>query len=735
MRSLVLALALATFSAPALAQVTAGKLLIKLEDAAKTDADADARLAALPCAKDLGLRFERRSVLGWVVARVDARDEAATEAALARVRGEKGVLAVDRLRLRRALRVPNDELVGELWGFAGIGADIAWDTTVGLPTQRIGVVDTGINRDHIDLIAKDQRGFDFISDAEIAEDGNGRDADYSDVSPGAGFHGSHVAGTIAASADDGIGVPGLNWNAMLVTGRALGGIGGLNSDIVEASAWMAGFDVPGVPGVGADRVSVINLSLGADDSCSAFEEDVFGAIIGAGVAVVAASGNTSNSTPTGSPASCPGVIAVGAAGPTLELASYSNFDDRIDVVAPGGDGSSFDDPTESILSIDGSSDFGYVAFDGTSMASPHVAGVVSLMQAVNPHLSPRQIRSILSSSPFTCGGFTCSDKSFLDAPDALARALATDGELDDAPPPPSGGGAGCPANSSPSPDGDSCFCNAGFVPNAAATACVPEGNGDNNNIGCPVNSTISDDGETCFCDPGFVVDAAGTGCTRDEGGRNDKDDRDEDEDDDDRRASSFSGCSSTGPSMSIGGLLALLAFARRRPRRSGRAMRPVAALALVGSLGGMGCAHAVRIESAPGAEILVNGKSVGTAPVTYNETTGSSDSVQVTARLNGREKTVTVQRSDVDMAPIGAGAGIGAATCGTGFAVTLVTAFVFLPCAAVTGAASWGALAAAPAVSWLFFSYKMPDVVKVDLGEPPRVAAAAEAVEPRSAGY
>lgn len=113
----------------------------------------------------------------------------------------------------------------------------------------------------------------------------------------------------------------------------------------------------------------------------------------------------------------------------------------------------------------------------------------------------------------------------------------------------------------------------------------------------------------------------------------------------------------------------------------------------------------------------MNGKSIGSAPAVYRETTGSSDSVQVTARLHGREKSVNVQRTDVDMAPIGAGAGIGAATCGTGLAVTVVAGFIFLPCAAVTSAASWAALAAAPAASWWFFSHKAPDVVNVDLGD------------------
>lgn len=137
-----------------------------------------------------------------------------------------------------------------------------------------------------------------------------------------------------------------------------------------------------------------------------------------------------------------------------------------------------------------------------------------------------------------------------------------------------------------------------------------------------------------------------------------------------------------------------------------------------------GCAHAVRIESTPGAEIFVDGKSVGTAPATYHETTGTSDSVKVTARLPGREKTVAVQRSDVDVAPIGAGAGAGVAACGTGLAVTVVVGLIFLPCAMVTGAASWGALAAAPVASWFFYSHKMPDVVRVELDDVPAAPAA-----------
>ena len=475
MRTLTTILFLATTAAPvalahAQSDVTPGKILIKLEETAKTDAEARAALAALDPSKELGLALAKRSVYGWLVTTVEASDENRTRAALEQLRKAKGVIAVDTVTRQYALRAPNDSFFDELWGFQAIGAEGAWDTTIGLTNQRIGMVDTGINRDHIDFIQNDVRGFDFISDPALSFDGNGRDADYDDADPEAGFHGSHVAGTMSASADDDIGVPGLNWNAGLVTARALGSLGGDTVDIGEAAAWMAGADVPGVPGIGVDRVSVINLSLGSDSPCSPFQLDVYSAIIASGVAVVAASGNSGNFEPTGAPASCPGVIAVAAAGPTLDLTSYSNFDDRVDVVAPGGDGFGDDNAADSILSVDGSSDFSYKAIDGTSMATPHVTGIVSLMQAVNPRLSPSQIRDILLGSPFTCGG--CNNESFLDAQDAVAQAQAITGELDDTPPPPSDGGNLCPPNSQPTSDGTQCQCSAGFVLNASETGCV-----------------------------------------------------------------------------------------------------------------------------------------------------------------------------------------------------------------------------------------------------------------------
>lgn len=141
------------------------------------------------------------------------------------------------------------------------------------------------------------------------------------------------------------------------------------------------------------------------------------------------------------------------------------------------------------------------------------------------------------------------------------------------------------------------------------------------------------------------------------------------------------------------------------------------------ALTNVACAHAVRIESAPGAEIFVNGRSVGTAPATYHETTGLEDNVSITARLHGRESTVQLRRSDVDMVPVGVGTAVGAGGCMAGLAVSVVLALIAPPCAMVTGAASWGLLGSGPLAGWVWFGHKLPDVVRVELeGAAPAVA-------------
>lgn len=405
------------------------RALVKLEgidepllERARTSADAAAKLhAALVDVErrtELTLRFVRALSFGWAVYDVTERgsrarlDEAATLAAVERLAREERVRASDD-RWMRPLRASNDPGNGYTWHYDSIGAASAWDVTVGTAEQRVGVVDTGTVRSHEDLSAKAVAGYDFISFNDISADGNGRDADYEDPGDGANcgqgylpdsWHGSHVAGTILASTNNGRGIAGVNWNAKLVTGRALGRCGGANSDILEALAWMSGYIIDGVPNIGAsDVVDVVNLSLGQDVPCSDIEDEYVSTILAqTDVVIVAAAGNAGNGVPVGSPANCPGVISVGAHGPSSSraLTSYSNWSSDLDIVAPGGDLGYGQEG--GVLSACGEGNDCYAFEQGTSMASPHVAGAVALMRAANPTLSANTIRDILRSTGTSC---------------------------------------------------------------------------------------------------------------------------------------------------------------------------------------------------------------------------------------------------------------------------------------------------------------------------------------------
>ena len=407
--------------------IVAGELVLKLRGAV-VDGAVRATLTGLARRTGLRLVYRRPTVAGWHLVEMPGADVDETGRAAARRAPERDGEGVQPTAMHALLRVPNDPLLDDLWGFSLIEAATAWDVSVGRAGQRLGVVDSGTTRAHIDLQGRVARGWDFISDARRAQDGDGRDDDDADdAGRDTQFHGTHVAGVMLARADDGVGVPGLNWRGKLVSARVLGR-GGRGSlvDIVEGAAWMAGLDVEDAPSIGDDQVSVINLSLGSPGRCSAYERDAYQAILDRGVVLVAAAGNTGNATSVGAPASCPGVIAVGAVGPDVALAPYSAFGSRIDVLAPGGDDTG--DAADWILSLDGADTEGYRFLFGTSMAAPHVAGVVSLVQAVAPDLEPAMIRDILQESPWTCDG--CDDEALLQADHAVATAQDRQREID-----------------------------------------------------------------------------------------------------------------------------------------------------------------------------------------------------------------------------------------------------------------------------------------------------------------
>ncbi len=368
-------------------------------------------------------------------------------------------------------RVPNDTLwVSDrsyFWHYDQIGLPAAWDTTTGSASTVIGVIDTGILYDlddtspavsHPDFAGKVLPGRDMITNPASALDGDGRDDDaydVGDVPVGSGqpsYHGTHVAGTIAAATDNADGMPAVDWNAKILPIRALGydpdtgGGSGSLVDIIDGVYWAAGLGSPSNP----NPADVLNLSLGGYGTCGSYQQDAFDAVTAAGVVTVVAAGNEDVDAGNFTPASCRNVITVGATNLSGDRAFYSNYGARIDVMAPGGDttvdanGDGLVDGVVSALAERdalGNLTMGFVAYQGTSMAAPHVAGVVGLMKALDPGITFAEAEAILvaTANPLTageCGTFLASDcgGGLIDAPAALQAVL--DGDVPEPDPEP-----------------------------------------------------------------------------------------------------------------------------------------------------------------------------------------------------------------------------------------------------------------------------------------------------------
>lgn len=333
---------------------------------------------------------------------------------------------------------PTDPLYGAQWHYGVINMEAAWDVTTGSNSVTVAVVDTG-SIPHSDLTFVG--GYDFISDASSAGDGDGRDGNPTDEGENTNYHGAHVAGTIGANTNNNRGVAGVNWNVNLVAVRALGRNGdGAMFDILDGVEWAAG-RLPGLPNPNPARI--INLSLGASvgESCSAVlggDTSFFTDLANAGIVVVAAAGNEGQDTSGVFPANCPGVITVGATGQNNQRPAYSNYGAEVDLMAPGGDpNASFvwdgrERPLavlSTVLDENGAESYGWQI--GTSMAAPHVTGVIALMRAQNPGLSFNQILTRLRS---TTSDPVCSFGCGAGLIDAAAALGSSAGEPE--PPPP-----------------------------------------------------------------------------------------------------------------------------------------------------------------------------------------------------------------------------------------------------------------------------------------------------------
>lgn len=320
---------------------------------------------------------------------------------LRRLRRDPDVVYAEPNFIRKPFLTPDDTHFPKQWHYELINLPQAWDTTIGSNAVIVAVIDTGVLFNHPDLSARLIPGFDFISRTDISRDGDGPDADATDEGDdprgeSSSFHGTHVAGTIGASTDNNrIGVAGVTWQTQIMPLRVLGAGGGLDSDIAEAILHAAGGEDENAPKL----AHIINMSLGGQG----FSQTMQNAITTArnkGVIVVAAAGNESTSALT-SPAGLDGVISVSAVDLNATKAPYSNFGSRVDVAAPGGNsGADLNDDgfQDGVLSTQGNDagEFSFRFLQGTSMAAPHVAGVIALMLAVNDQLIPDDIDRLLA---------------------------------------------------------------------------------------------------------------------------------------------------------------------------------------------------------------------------------------------------------------------------------------------------------------------------------------------------
>jgi serine protease len=353
------------------------------------------------------------------------------------LRRRANIAAADLNYLHRPMRVPNDDYYNLQWHYPLINLPQAWEVTTGHPDVVVAVIDTGVRLDHPDLQGQLVPGYDFISNKTSAGDGGGIDPDPDD--PGdlmnggtSSFHGTHVAGTVAAASNNGAGVAGVAWQARVMPVRVLGRLGGTSMDLIQAIRFSAGLssDSGTVPNPPAD---VINMSLGGGGFSQAMQ-DTITAARNAGTIIIAAAGNSASSV-SEYPASYDGVVSVAAVDPLKQRSSYSNFGPNVDVAAPGGEmsadrnGDGYADGVLSTLVDDSTNpaQFTYAFYQGTSMATPHVAGVAALMKAVNPTLDPDGFDAFLVTGMLTQDLGTAGRDDFfghglIDASKAVAAA-------------------------------------------------------------------------------------------------------------------------------------------------------------------------------------------------------------------------------------------------------------------------------------------------------------------------
>ncbi|WP_444920509.1 S8 family peptidase [Microbulbifer sp. CnH-101-G] len=389
------------------------------------------------------MRHLRRMATGAQVMRLEGRkNKAELEAIISRLRQDPDVEYAEPDLMMKAMAVPNDPSYYDQWHYfestGGLNLPAAWDSAQGEGVV-VAVIDTGY-LPHADLVANILPGYDMISDTDVSVDGDGRDSDATD--PGdwytnthcgdpsypemdSSWHGTHVAGTIAAVTNNNMGIAGVAYKAKIVPVRVLGRCGGYTSDIADGIIWSAGGSVSGVPN-NQNPAQVLNLSLGGSGRCDTTTQNAINTARSLGATIVVAAGNSARNARRYSPASCSGVITVAATDRSGGRAYYSNYGSVVDVAAPGGEINVVS--SDGVLStLNSGNTFAgtdaYAFYPGTSMATPHVAGAAALIYSVNPSVTPDEVESILTSTarsfPASCS--RCGS-GIVDAAAAVAAA-------------------------------------------------------------------------------------------------------------------------------------------------------------------------------------------------------------------------------------------------------------------------------------------------------------------------
>ena len=277
---------------------------------------------------------------------IEVKDGKDTEEVIEKLEDDPKVEYAEPDYLRSVSVTPNDYYWSIQWGLSKIKAPAGWDQHTGSPSIIVAVVDTGVDTAHPDLADKIVAGYDYVNNDNDPMDDHG--------------HGTHAAGIAAASTNNGIGVAGVGWNVKIMPMKVLSGTGN------GYDSWVAS----GIRGAVDRGAHVINLSLGGAGFSQTLKDATDYAIAN-NVVVVAAAGNTGSAT-INYPAGNPNVIGVGATDSSDKIASFSTYNSTVDVSAPG---------VNIASTYWNSGQHAYAYMSGTSMAAPHVAGLVGLVKS------------------------------------------------------------------------------------------------------------------------------------------------------------------------------------------------------------------------------------------------------------------------------------------------------------------------------------------------------------------